>query len=110
MGAVKREAMSLCQNIWQGGCRYGHNPNAPNPRNAKCNKCPVERAQRNNFSGNSRRLMRSRRHRIVAGVCGGIGEYLGISPTAIRMLSIIIPGLSWVTYVILWIAIPNNNN
>lgn len=32
------------------------------------------------------RLTRSRRDRMIAGVCGGLGNYLGIDPVIIRLL------------------------
>ena len=57
-------------------------------------------------------LYRSRRNRILAGVCGGIAEWLGWSPTWVRVLYIIIsilsvafPGI--IVYIILWIVMPN---
>lgn len=56
-------------------------------------------------------LRRSRRSRILAGVCGGLGDFFGISPFWFRLLFFIaflpggIPGL--LPYIILWIVIPN---
>lgn len=56
-------------------------------------------------------LYRSRRHSIIAGVCGGIAEWLGWSPTWVRLLYILIsllsiafPGI--IVYVILWVVMP----
>jgi phage shock protein PspC (stress-responsive transcriptional regulator) len=57
-----------------------------------------------------RRLYRSRRHRVVAGVCGGIAEYFGWSPTLVRLAfiaSLILPGTQVVFYLIAWIVMPN---
>lgn len=58
-------------------------------------------------------LYRSRRYRIIAGVCGGIAEWLGWSPTWVRILYIIIsilsvafPGI--IAYIILWIVMPKS--
>jgi phage shock protein C len=58
-------------------------------------------------------LYRSRRYRILAGVCGGIAEWLGWSPTWVRFLFVLIsilsvafPGI--IVYVILWIVMPND--
>jgi phage shock protein PspC (stress-responsive transcriptional regulator) len=57
-----------------------------------------------------KKLYRSRSDRWVAGVAGGLGEYLGIDPTLIRLLWIVlllpggVPGL--VPYIICWIVIP----
>jgi phage shock protein PspC (stress-responsive transcriptional regulator) len=56
------------------------------------------------------RLRRSRRHKIVAGVCGGMAEWLGWSPTVVRILYVVfavfplVPGL--LVYVVLWLALP----
>lgn len=56
------------------------------------------------------RLYRSRQHRIIAGVCGGLAEYLGWSPTRVRLLtllSFILPGTQVIIYIIMWIVVPN---
>ncbi|MBU1659880.1 MAG: PspC domain-containing protein [Chloroflexi bacterium] len=55
-------------------------------------------------------LRRSRRNRVVAGVCGGLAEFFGISAFWFRLAFLIalipggIPGL--LPYVLLWIIIP----
>lgn len=58
------------------------------------------------------KLHRSRNHRMVAGVMGGIAEYLGWSPMLTRLLffvvstaSAAVPGI--LVYIILWIMMPN---
>ncbi|AEG60915.1 PspC domain-containing protein [Desulforamulus ruminis] len=58
-----------------------------------------------------KRLFRSRSQRMLAGVCGGIAEYLDMDPTVIRVLYIIasvlsaaFPGL--LIYIILIFVIP----
>ncbi|MGI5284514.1 PspC domain-containing protein [Nonomuraea polychroma] len=54
-------------------------------------------------------MYRSREHRIIAGVCGGLADKLGWSPTLVRILWLLlslIPGPLWVVYVIMWIVIP----
>ena len=33
-----------------------------------------------------RKLMRSTANRMICGVCGGIGEYLNIDPTLVRLI------------------------
>jgi phage shock protein C len=57
-------------------------------------------------------LRRSRRHRMIAGVCGGIAEWLGWDPTLVRVLYVVgsivsaaFPGL--LVYLLLWIIVPN---
>jgi phage shock protein C len=37
-----------------------------------------------------RRLYRSRTNRVFAGVCGGVAEYFGAEPTAVRLLAVVI--------------------
>ncbi|MGD8605403.1 MAG: PspC domain-containing protein [Anaerolineales bacterium] len=54
-------------------------------------------------------LYRSRRNRILGGVCGGIAEYFGLDPTLVRIITVLLmllPGIGVLTYVILWIVIP----
>ena len=55
-------------------------------------------------------LKRSRTDRMVAGVCGGIGEYLGIDPNVIRLVWVIITIFSFGTgvlaYLLAWLIIP----
>jgi phage shock protein PspC (stress-responsive transcriptional regulator) len=58
-----------------------------------------------------RPLRRSRQYRMIAGVCGGIAEWLGWDPTLVRvlcvggsLLSVAFPGI--LVYVILWIIVP----
>ena len=57
-----------------------------------------------------RRLYRSRRHRVIAGVCGGIADYLGWSPTRVRvltLLSFLLPGTQVIIYLVMWVVVPN---
>lgn len=56
-------------------------------------------------------LYRSRRQSIIAGVCGGIAEWLGWSVTMVRFLYILVSILSaafpgTIAYVILWVIVP----
>jgi phage shock protein C len=58
-----------------------------------------------------RALRRSRSNRIVAGVCGGLAEFFGISSFWFRLGMLIafipggVPGL--LLYILLWIIIPS---
>ena len=54
-------------------------------------------------------------NKVLAGVCGGIAEFLGCDYTLVRMLYLIIaiisaafPGI--LVYIILWIIMPPANN
>ena len=59
----------------------------------------------------SRRLRKSR-NRMIAGVCGGIAQWLDWDPTLVRVLYVLVsifsaafPGI--LVYIILWIVMPN---
>ena len=41
------------------------------------------------MNNNYRQLTRSTSNRMIAGVCAGLGEYLGIDPTIVRLLAIL---------------------
>ncbi|MBV6402207.1 MAG: hypothetical protein CNIPEHKO_02513 [Anaerolineales bacterium] len=38
---------------------------------------------------NYKQLTRSASNRMIAGVCAGLGEYLGIDPTIVRLLTVL---------------------
>jgi len=59
-----------------------------------------------------RRIFRSREHRTLAGICGGLGEYLEVDPVFVRLLWVIgtcvtgiVPGL--LAYVVGWLVVPD---
>ena len=58
----------------------------------------------------TKRLVRPRRGRWIAGVCAGIGDRFGVSRNVVRAIfvaSIILPGPQFVVYLVLWILIPS---
>jgi phage shock protein C len=55
------------------------------------------------------RLYRSRTDRFLGGVCGGIGKYVGIDPTIIRLIFLVLlftQGFGFLIYLILWVLLP----
>ncbi|WP_448544069.1 PspC domain-containing protein [Roseiflexus sp.] len=55
------------------------------------------------------RLMRSRRDKVIAGVCGGLGEYFNIDPVVVRLifvLATLTSGIGFVLYPVLWLIMP----
>lgn len=57
----------------------------------------------------SRRLYRSPRDRMIAGVCGGFAEYLGVDPALVRilwLLTVFAGGLGLWLYIAAWIIVP----
>ena len=56
-----------------------------------------------------KRIKRSRTEKIIAGVCGGIGEYFNIDPVLVRLLFVallLLGGWTLLAYIIAWIIIP----
>jgi len=58
-------------------------------------------------------LHRSKKNKVIAGVCGGIAESLGWDPTLVRILYVVVsvfsaafPGI--LVYIILWIVTPES--
>ncbi len=56
-------------------------------------------------------LTRSSRHKIIAGVCGGLANWLGWDVTLVRVLYVVLsiasvgfPGI--LAYLILWVVMP----
>jgi phage shock protein C len=56
-------------------------------------------------------LRRSRRNRWIAGVCGGLAQWLGWDPLLVRILYVVVsvvsaafPGI--LVYIVLWIVVP----
>ena len=55
-------------------------------------------------------LPRRSRRRLIAGVCGGLAEHWGVSPTLVRLATLLLallPGPMWVVYVAAWIVMPD---
>jgi phage shock protein C len=59
-----------------------------------------------------KRLYRSRKDRIVGGVCGGLGEHIDVDPSIIRLVWVIVTlvslGIGIIVYLIAWIIIPES--
>ncbi|MDL2282049.1 PspC domain-containing protein [Parabacteroides sp. OttesenSCG-928-G06] len=61
-----------------------------------------------------KRLMRSNRNKMIAGVCGGIAEYLDLDPTIVRvayvLLSIFTVFAGAIVYIVLWLVMPQQDS
>jgi phage shock protein C len=60
-----------------------------------------------------RRLTRSRSDRMLAGICGGIADYLIVDPTVVRLVfalatffTVVFPGI--LIYLVMWIIVPKD--
>lgn len=60
-----------------------------------------------------KRLYRSPTDKVVAGVCGGLGEYFNIDPVFVRVIAVLLAlfthGFGFVAYIISWIIIPKRD-
>jgi phage shock protein C len=55
------------------------------------------------------RLERSNTNRVIAGVCGGIAEYLAVDPTLVRVAFVVmtfVGGVGFLAYIVLLILMP----
>lgn len=59
-------------------------------------------------------LARSRRYRMLGGVCGGIAEWTGWDPTVVRLLYVVASIMSaafpgTLVYIVLWLIMPEGD-
>lgn len=62
---------------------------------------------------NDKRLYRSSTNRMIGGVCGGIGEYLDVDPTLVRLAWVLFSamgGSGFLAYVLAAILMPERVN
>jgi eukaryotic-like serine/threonine-protein kinase len=60
-------------------------------------------------TGDKKRLVRSSTNKMIGGVCAGLADHFGVSPTAMRifwLLGFFFAGVGLFAYPILWIALP----
>ena len=60
-----------------------------------------------------KRLYRSSRNKVLAGVCGGIGEYFDVDPVIIRILAVVFTlmmGTGLIAYIVAAIVIPGEKS
>lgn len=58
------------------------------------------------------KLTRSRSDQMIAGVCGGLAEYLDLDPVLVRLAFVVLlfaSGVGLPIYIVLWIIMPKGN-
>lgn len=59
-----------------------------------------------------RKLYRSISQRQIGGVCGGLGEYLNVDPTIMRLIFVagffLTGSLTFWAYLIMWLVVPES--
>lgn len=61
----------------------------------------------------ARRLYKSRTHRMIDGVCGGVSEYFEVDPTIVRVLWVLftlLGGAGFILYIVGMVIMPANPN
>ena len=61
------------------------------------------------MTNQQRRLYRSQTNKVIAGVCSGLGEYLNMDTTAVRLIWILLTllgGAGIIAYILAWLIIP----
>jgi len=56
-----------------------------------------------------KKLYRSRTERRIAGICGGLAEYLDVDPTLVRVLMVVFAlfnGAGFLFYLLAWLFVP----
>ena len=76
-----------------------------------CSQCGAETAKpRPYVPAVPKQLFRSRYNKKIAGVCGGLAEYLEVDPTLVRVVWLALAFLPFpgaiLAYIIAWIAMP----
>jgi phage shock protein C len=57
----------------------------------------------------SKRLYRIPKEGMIAGICAGLGEYLDLDPTVIRLIFVLLAfggGSGVLIYIIMWLIVP----
>lgn len=61
----------------------------------------------------TKRLIRSRDDRMIAGVCAGLADYIGADPTIVRLAVIALTFLGFGTtiliYLVAWVIVPQDD-
>lgn len=59
-----------------------------------------------------KKLYRSRDNRVIAGVCGGLGEFFDTDPIWFRLGFLLLffgNGIGLIAYILLWVLVPENS-
>ncbi len=60
-----------------------------------------------------KRLFRSRKEKLIGGVCGGLANYFAIDPVIVRIFFVILfflKGIGLISYIVCWIVMPEERH
>ena len=78
----------------------------PAPSSAKTNTAQPAQAP---VSTGRQKLYRNADDKIIAGVCSGLANYLGIDPVIMRIIFVVFVGVLFWVYILLWIVVPSKS-
>lgn len=52
-----------------------------------------------------KRLYRSRKNKVIAGICGGLGDYYNVDPVLIRLIAVFLTFFLWFPILVYLVAI-----
>ena len=60
------------------------------------------------YNRSMKKLYRSRKDKMIAGICGGLGDYFDVDSTLVRVLFLVLvfSGVWPIVYLLLWLVIP----
>jgi len=66
------------------------------------------------MSNNQKQLKRSLNDKMLAGVCGGLAQYLGLDPSLVRIvyaiLTVFTAFAGLIIYILMWIIVPEEKS
>jgi phage shock protein PspC (stress-responsive transcriptional regulator) len=57
----------------------------------------------------AKKLYRSRKNRMIAGICGGLAEYMDVDPIIVRLITLMLvlsAGGGLIAYIVAWLVVP----
>ena len=62
------------------------------------------------MKGKTKKLYRSKKDKVIAGVCGGIGKYASVDSNIVRLIwvigTLLLFGIGIIVYLIAWLILP----
>ena len=77
-------------------------------QNSKTEQSSTSQSYQNtNTTATHKRLYRDENSKVLGGVCAGVANYFGIDSVIVRILTVVFIGVTFLPYIILWIALPS---
>jgi phage shock protein C len=64
------------------------------------------------MTDNAKKLYRSKKNKVIAGVCAGIADYFNVDPTIVRLIYVLLTIFTAIApfviiYLVMWIIVPD---